>query len=350
MYYYNPKKFQLKTLSVVILLTLFVSLLVILPDSTAAAHTPSTSSVNILQQQATVNLEELQVQIYELTQLQLTTYATLESQQGIEQIILEIHNDISNRNYSKAIFQTDLLSQHLSQSIKELTTLQKRQATHNKYIASSQTPVELPILMYHKTPPDFSTQLDSLQSKGYNTITMAQLANYFDGIIELPPKPVVITFDDGFADQMDAFMLLRQRNMKATFYLIPGGARSGWCIGIMRHNLNCGDSYLNWPQVHLLQDSGLIEIGAHTLDHSDLPTLSQDEQIEQITSSRRILEKELQVPVTTFAYPYGKFNETTVALTKQVGFRTAVSTVGGITQSSNNRFSLLRVRDALILP
>lgn len=350
MYYYNPKKFQLKTLSVVILLTLFVSFLVTLPDSTAAAHSPSTNNINILQQQATTNLEELQVQINELTQLQLSAHSTLDSQQSIEHSIAEIHTDMSQRNYSKAIFQTDLVSQRLSQSIVELTALQQRHIARNKLTASSQTPVEVPILMYHKTPSDFSVQLDSLQSKGYNTITMAQLANFFDGIVELPPKPVVITFDDGFADQMDAFTLLRQRNMKATFYLIPGGARSGWCIGVMRHNLNCGDSYLNWSQVHLLQESGLIEIGAHTLDHSDLPTLSQDEQIEQITSSRRILEKELQVPVTTFAYPYGKFNETTVALTKQVGFRTAVSTVGGITQSSNNRFSLLRVRDALILP
>ena len=102
--------------------------------------------------------------------------------------------------------------------------------------------------------------------------------------------------------------------------------------------------------MHQLHNSGLIEIGAHTLDHSDLPTLSTSEQLDEIGRSKKILEEELNTSITSLAYPYGKFNDTTIALTRQSGFRTAVSTISGTEQSSSNRFALLRVRDALLLP
>ncbi len=211
-------------------------------------------------------------------------------------------------------------------------------------------PQPIPILMYHKTPADLAVQLDALVSKQYTSVSMSQLADYFDGLAILPAKPVVITFDDGYADQMQAYEMLRARNMKATFYLITGGAGSQYCIGITRTNTACGDDYLNIEQARMLAQSGLVEIGAHTTNHADLTSLSPDEQNSEMLENKKYLEKELNITITSLAYPYGKFDGTTVGLTQQAGFKTAVTTISGEMQSSNNRFTLLRVRDATLLP
>lgn len=211
-------------------------------------------------------------------------------------------------------------------------------------------PQRIPILMYHKTPADLPTQLDALMAKGYTSVSMLQLADYFDGMVNLPAKPVVITFDDGYGDQLQAYEMLRSRNMKATFYLITGGPGSQYCIGITRTNTSCGDDYLNLEQVKMLAKSGLIEIGAHTTNHADLASLSPNEQTSEMLENKKYLEKELNTKITTLAYPYGSFDSSVAQLAQQVGFRTAVTTIGGYLQSSNNRFTLLRVRDATLLP
>lgn len=211
-------------------------------------------------------------------------------------------------------------------------------------------PQPIPILMYHKTPADLPAQLEALIAKGYTSVSMLQLADFFDGLSSLPAKPVVITFDDGYGNQLQAYEMLRARNMKATFYLITGGPGSQYCIGITRTNTTCGDDYLKLEQVRMLSQSGLIEIGAHTTNHADLTSLSPDEQTSEMVENKKYLEKELNIAITTLAYPYGKFDGTTVSLAQQAGFRTAVTTIGGEMQSSNNRFTLLRVRDATLLP
>lgn len=77
--------------------------------------------------------------------------------------------------------------------------------------------LSVPILLYHKTPVDFEHQLSLLEQRGYQTIDLDQLSAAFRGRYTLPPKPIVITFDDGFADQVQAADILRSRNMKATF-------------------------------------------------------------------------------------------------------------------------------------
>ncbi len=217
-------------------------------------------------------------------------------------------------------------------------------------LAQASIPRAIPILIYHKTPSNFAQQLDNLVSKGYTTISMNQLADYFDGIDTIPNKPVIITFDDGFSDQFHALDQLRLRNMKATLYMIIGGPKSLGCIGITRSNFSCGDDYMNWTQLKQLAQSNSIEIAAHTLNHPNLTSLTPEEQMTEISESKKILETELGKPITSLAYPYGRFNNTTVDLAKKAGFRTAVTTVDGYIQSSQNRLSLMRVRSALTLP
>jgi peptidoglycan/xylan/chitin deacetylase (PgdA/CDA1 family) len=173
----------------------------------------------------------------------------------------------------------------------------------------------------------------------------------------LPAKPVIITFDDGFADQMQAFALLKAYQMKATFYIIDGGPGSQWCIGAgRRYNdpsqppSGCGDAYLTWDQVRQLDASGLITIGSHTIDHPDLPTETAAQQEAEIAGGKAELEAEIGHKVTDFAYPYGDYNQTTINIVKAAGFLTAVTTTPGTLQPPSSRYTLDRIRSTYDLP
>lgn len=210
--------------------------------------------------------------------------------------------------------------------------------------------VYLPIVMFHDTPPDLDAQLSYLESAGYTVVSMDQAAAGLRGA-ELPPKPVVLTFDDGFASQFEAFEILKQHNMKATFYIINGGEASHWCLGADRRYGDplqppegCGDGYLNWDQIRMLDRSGLITIGGHTLDHENLTLLPPEEQRRQIAESKAGIERQLGHRIRHFAYPYGAYDETTAQLAREAGYITAVTTMPGTQQFAGTEFTLVRQR------
>ncbi len=208
----------------------------------------------------------------------------------------------------------------------------------------------VPVLIYHQTPADFENQLLYLRAHGYTTTTLQVLTSALHGGAGLPPKPVIITFDDGFSNQFNAFHLLQKYNMKATFFIINGGAMSNWCIGANRHaGLPCGDAYFNWDEIRMLDQSGLINIGGHTIDHPNLPTLSVDQQRQEIIDGKAEIEQQLGHPILDFAYPYGSFDANTVQLVKDAGYESAVSTIPGTQQGAGNLYSLYRIRDPYTL-
>ncbi|HEX3082226.1 MAG TPA: polysaccharide deacetylase family protein [Candidatus Saccharimonadia bacterium] len=222
--------------------------------------------------------------------------------------------------------------------------------------AQAQFSIQLPILLYHYPPPNFEEQLAHLEQAGYTTIDLDQALDGLHGGA-LPAKPVVITFDDGFAAQMQAFELLKRHHMKATFYIIDGGEASKWCIGAGRRYGDplqppggCGDAYLSWDQVRTLDKSGLITIGGHTVNHRNLATLSAADQEFEIVQGKELLEAELGHSVHDFAYPYGAYNAESIKLAQEAGYTTAVTTMEGTVQTDTSIYTLRRVRDALLLP
>ncbi len=299
------------------------------------------------------NLKEESAQVFEFQQ---TTKSNLVNQSLVYSNLMELDSFVSQGNYELAILFTELYAPEIKQANSKLQEIAATQKLNEKLpvIQPNPTPpvktATVPILLFHKPPANFNAQLDALTSKGYTTISMAELASFFDGKYSLPPKPVVITFDDGFSEQLDTIAPLRAHRMKATYYLIIGGESSKWCIGILRNNKTCGDSYMNWGDIRKLVGSGVAEIGAHTIDHPNLVGLSVADQQRQIVDSKNVLENELGIKITTFAYPYGRYNASTIGIVKKAGFSTAVTTVGGVQQSLQNRYTLLRERNALVLP
>jgi peptidoglycan/xylan/chitin deacetylase (PgdA/CDA1 family) len=316
-----------------------------------AHHTVTQTTAN-----ATTNesrLHQLSEQVGSLETAEEITHIQIVSDTALEQQLSQIQHEITRGRYGQV---TVTINKFAGQVTAYQTKLAGQVAPTATTLPSNPT-LTVPILVYHKTPDNFDAQLDVLEQKNYHTITMAQLTAALHNLGSLPPKPVVITFDDGFADQMQAFSLLQQHHMVATFYIIDGGAESRWCIGAgRRYNdplqppTGCGDAYLSWNQVRQLDRSGIITIGSHTIDHPDLATESSQQQQYEIIQGKQELEAQLGHPVYDFAYPYGSYNATTLAIVKQAGFATAVTTTAGISQSLAGIYTLDRVRDPNALP
>lgn len=206
----------------------------------------------------------------------------------------------------------------------------------------------VPILLYHyveyvKDPGDtirksldivpfvFENQLKTLQGAGYTFITPADVARAIDGKENLPPQPIILSFDDGYRDFYDnVFPLLKKYNVRGVAYIISGF-------------LNRPNFMYAW-QVQDLERSGLIEIGAHTVHHVYLKGVSKSVADYEIKQSKKDLEDLISVPVVSFAYPSGAFDLQAEAIVKDAGFTSAASTVPGIDISDMDRFFMYRIR------
>ena len=211
--------------------------------------------------------------------------------------------------------------------------------------------IRIPILVYHYVefvkdikdsvrrsldiiPPVFEMQVKTLKDAGYNFVTAAELGQYLDGKKQLPQRPVIITFDDGYGDfYTDVFPILKKYNVTVTQYVISGGLDK--------------PNYMTTEQVREVAKSGLVEIGAHTVHHRNLPSISVDEAREEIEKSREDLERVLEINVVSFAYPYGGFNDELADIVKKTGFTTAVTTKGGVIANQENRYTLLRIHPGI---
>lgn len=208
--------------------------------------------------------------------------------------------------------------------------------------------LRIPILMYHYieynkdkgdtlrtglsvTPFNFSKQLETLKENGYTVIDFRELKTILKGEEEIPNKPILLTFDDGYRDfYTDAFPVLKKFNMKATNFIITNHiGRSG---------------NLTEEMIKELLKSGLITIGAHTKNHINLTRVSDSEAWSEIKGSKEKLEKTFGIKILDFAYPYGFFNEAAISLVKKSGYDTASSTILGSIQNTDNIFRLNRIR------
>lgn len=256
---------------------------------------------------------------------------------------------IQNENVKSSISQGSTLLQPVGKRA-EIKIAPPIEVAKAVAMSSNRKIYDIPALIYHKTPDNFEQQLIALRDKGYTTITMSELNEIIRGRTAGPAKPVAITFDDGFSDQLRAFDLLKKYNMKATFYIITGGELSNWCIGADRKNFSCGDSYMSWSEITNLKNSGLIEIGSHTLDHLSLPNQTLAVQRDQIIKSKKIIEDKLGIQITSFAYPYGRLNDTVANIVKEAGYTNATGTVENSVMSLDLIYNLPRLRSTLKLP
>lgn len=214
-------------------------------------------------------------------------------------------------------------------------------------LSASAGTITVPILMYHYirplqgldaagiglsvSPKRFAAQMEELVSKGYQTITPAELDAALTQGAALPAKPILLTFDDGYYCQYTAALpILRRLNLQATFFIVPAFT-SRW-------------GYMYPGTIKALDATGLATIAAHSEHHLDLRYLPLKKLRDEIQTSKTDLEKMTGHAILDFAYPSGGFNQTVEREVQAAGFRTAFSTIYGSQQSSSTIFELRRIR------
>lgn len=209
----------------------------------------------------------------------------------------------------------------------------------------------VPILCYHSiddsgslvsvSPALFRAQMDFLAHNGYHTIRLSDLCEAVSRRRDLPEKAVVLTFDDGFRNNLtSALPVLTRFGFSATLFVVTGcvGAHLDWSRspGIPKLKM------ASWDDIRRLADGG-FEIGAHTVSHRNLRRLSSAEVRIEIEDSKREIERRLDRRVALFAYPYGEFNGEISDTVKRLGFVGAVTVVAGRTLHDDDPMRLKRL-------
>ena len=211
----------------------------------------------------------------------------------------------------------------------------------------------LPILLYHRvlkedpkdsvvgiyvTEKKFGEQLSHLKKNGFKTITFFDVSKALQGDKTLSEKNIILTFDDGYEDNYTiAFPLLRKHDSTAVIFLVTGHGSNHWDV-----NKNEPDApLLAKEQIKEMYNFG-IEFGAHTLSHANLTEISHNQLLKEIYNSKIYISKELQIPVISFAYPYGECNKTTKEAVKSLGFEFGVATDSGSINFLKDLFQIRR--------
>ncbi len=268
-----------------------------------------------------------------LAQVNLNNNLTLENQKLISEIkelqkeIKELQIDLEKRKEKekKAREEIEFLKKSLEETKKQIRLLGISPKRKGK--------IYLPILVYHHiaevssndlgrketlaiSPQTFEKQMEYILKENYHPITFKELFDYFYQGKNLPQKPVIITFDDGWLSQYkNAFPVLKRYNFKAVFFLVT--------------NYIGGKSFMDWEQIRELARNGM-EIGSHSVSHPNLTKISEKAMEYEINQSKIILERKLNVKIKTFAYPYGDYNSKVINTLRKIqylGGRTIVTSL-----------------------
>ena len=211
------------------------------------------------------------------------------------------------------------------------------------WVLTVEPPTGFPILEYHMVtehpspdakpyvvpPEDFAAQLDDLAAQGYTTITPQDYARARKGKQQLPEKPIILTFDDGYEDNWRVVLpMLEERGMKAAFYMVTNK------IG--------QPGYLTWDNLFDLERHGM-EIGGHTANHLPLTTLSPEQQRDELRLSKLMLEWRGLKTIYSFSYPNGAYDDSIVAMLEEEKYLTAVTGEAGLNTLTMNPYLLRRV-------
>jgi peptidoglycan/xylan/chitin deacetylase (PgdA/CDA1 family) len=209
-----------------------------------------------------------------------------------------------------------------------------------QWVMQGPNEVIVPILLYHhigipqsESPyyiarTEFERQMFLLREWGYRTISVELLVRAIKQGAELPPKPIILTFDDGGEGTFtNALPIMQKYGFTGTAYIVFN------YVGI--------GGYMNVDQIRGLYAAGW-EIGSHSISHVDL-TIRTDRQKDEIVDSRIKLQALLDVPILTFAYPFGTYDSDSVHYAHFAGYIAAVGLGNDALQGNKNLFYLYRM-------
>ncbi len=172
-------------------------------------------------------------------------------------------------------------------------------------------------------PARLRAQVEALRDAGFELVTVSELARRTDSGSP-PPGLVALTFDDAYLNLFDPLLTLAGQGVPSAVYVT-----TDWIGG--RFPRMPGSDHariLDREQLSTLAEAG-VEIGAHTLSHPDLSTVPFADAVRELRESREILESIVGTPVTTAAYPFGRYTEESIDAAREAGIRIALAESGG---------------------
>lgn len=225
----------------------------------------------------------------------------------------------------------------LSASVVSTSAVVAGRNTNRKAVNSL---ADIPVLNYHKVdnfyhalsiPPDeFEEQMAYLAENGFTTITPDQLMAYLNHDRELPEKPILITFDDGYLDNFtNAYPIMKKYGFTATIFVVT-------------NKIGREANFMSWDQVRTMQQDGFV-FGSHTVSHEPLTKLSREQIKQELADSRKEIEQQLGSRTRYFAYPTGAYNLQIEELVKQAGYKAAFTIRYGQAGTESNPYALERI-------
>ena len=207
----------------------------------------------------------------------------------------------------------------------------------------------VPILMYHHiqdappgsnavrrdlsvSPQNFEAQLRYLQQEGYQTVGLYDLVLHLTVGQPLPERPIILTFDDGYADAYTrAFPLLQHYGFTGTFFLTSAPIDAN------------NTAFLSWDNVREMHEAGMA-MEVHSYDHSDLRSRGYQFLVYQTLGPKEAIEERTGSRCRFFAYPSGRYDDHVIDVLRSAHYWGAVAIEQGATHSSDGLFHLRRVR------
>lgn len=202
----------------------------------------------------------------------------------------------------------------------------------------------IPVLSYHKlshtrtsskvtlSEDAFDRQMGYLKAEGYEVLTLRQFLDYMDFRLKPPKKSVLITFDDGWkTTRTIALPILKKYRFTAVLFVYTGLVKS-----------KPNSLTLSWDDIRFLKKSGVFEIASHTVTHSDLSRISDDQLRAELQESQRIIKENTGETPNVLAYPNGIVNRTVADAARKYGYRAGFTVVRGPCAFFHNPYSLNR--------
>ena len=212
----------------------------------------------------------------------------------------------------------------------------------------------VPALAYHKvaeipqgavyrgnyvTPQQFKTQLGYLRARGYDAISFHDLLAYRRGEADLPARPILITFDDGYRSILEfALPALREHGLFATVFVVTGllGQTNQWDADELQEPL------FSVEDVRRAAADG-HDVQSHTRTHLDLNRLPESLALAELRESRLELQRIVDTPVRVVAYPWGNPEQRVCRLAGEAGYEAGVILRRRVNFDSTSAFELRRI-------
>jgi len=227
--------------------------------------------------------------------------------------------------------------------------------------------------MFHRPESQFFDKAITALKRRYNIIP---LSTYLESIkskeVKLPKRALVLTFDDGWAENFGIFPILKKHNVPVTIFLISGIVNTmhhPWFykvkdrafkkelkemsdstrlaalkrLGFEENQIFEERIMLNKEEIQSMVESGLVEFGAHTLTHPILPRCSDSKAAKEIQQSKESTEALTHAPCKLFSFPNGEYSERDIRICKKAGFEAALTLDTGFNTGNTDPFRLKRL-------